>query len=79
MTTSINRTQLLGEAHRASRFGSKASLQAANVPTNQHNVGTETKKAAAKTKSTTTPAKKTASKQAKAKKSAAKKSTTKKS
>lgn len=89
MATSINRTQLLEEAHRASRFGSKASLQAANVPTNQHNVGATAKKAEAKTQTkpsapkeaseSKTTTKKTAAKKTPAKKSAAKQTSSKKS
>ena len=79
MATSINRTQLLGEAHRASRFGSKASLQAANVPSVQHNVKSEAKKASAKTPAKQSTTKKAAAKKSTTKKTAAKKSATKKS
>ena len=89
MATSINRTQLLGEAHKHGYFAQKASLQAANVPTNQHNVGVAAKKAEAKTqtkssapKETSEPkttAKKTAAKKTPAKKSAAKQTSSKKS
>lgn len=82
MATSINRTQQLAEAHTKSRFGSKASLQAANVPTKQHNVGVEAKKAESKAKSASSTAKKvekSAPKKATAQKSAAKKTATKKS
>ena len=72
MATSINRTQQLEEANAYGRFGSKASLQAAGVPTKQHNVGA--KKKAAKKSEPKAPAKKATAKKSAAKKPAAKKS-----
>jgi len=61
MTYQVNRTQQLAEAHARSRFGQKASLQAAGVPTAQHNAGEKPKKAAKKSSSGAT-SKKTAAK-----------------
>lgn len=70
MNYQVDRTEQLEEAHKKGRFAQKASLQAAGVPTRQHNVKVKrTKKQAAK-KTTT---KKSAAKQTTAKKSAAKK------
>lgn len=79
MATSINRTLQLQEAHAKSRFGSKASLQAANVPTRQHNVDVKAKAAAKKAAPSKSAAKKAAPAKKTATKSAAKKSATKKS
>ena len=72
MATSIDRTQQLAEASAYSRFGSKASLQAAGVPTKQHNVGA--KKKAAKKSQPKAPAKTAVAKKSSAKKTSVKKS-----
>lgn len=64
MATRIDRTQQLLEAHKHGRLAQKASLQAANVPTRQHNVDvkTKTKKQTAKKTASKSTAKKTAKK-----------------
>jgi ribonuclease E len=69
MSSTVNRTGQLVEAHTKSRFGQKAALQAAGTELPQHNVKAKAKKAAAKKASV----KKTAAKKASATKATAKK------
>lgn len=66
MSYEYDRTAQLASAHVLGRFGQKASLQAAGVPTRQHNVGVETEKP--KVTSKKTAAKKVASKKTKSSK-----------
>lgn len=48
MNYQVDRTAQLADAHTKSRFGQKASLQAAGVPAKQHNVKTKKKAKSAK-------------------------------
>lgn len=68
MAYTVDKTEQLSEAHKRSRFGQKASLQRAGVPTRQHNVGVT--KSSAKPKPAAV--KKTAAKKPAAKKTAKK-------